>query len=108
LFTNLYFLLVFGDDVEGYLDSVLYLLVLLLSTVPLINASGGISGLILVYGCNTRAPASACYSNCPCSSSDGSICGRGHIFSGLYFRSSARTGWWKTLHRSHSSLTWAG
>ncbi len=65
LLTNLYFLLVFGDDAEDYLGSGRYLLVLSLSTVagaaahvlagpnstvPLIGASGGISGLILVYG----------------------------------------------------------
>lgn len=62
---NMYFLLVFGDSVEDFLGKRLYLLLLLLatiagnlvfvaanpgSTVPLVGASGGISGVIVFYG----------------------------------------------------------
>ncbi len=62
---NLYFLVVFGDDVEDYLGRWPYLVVILTATVvgallhiaprpdssiPVIGASGGISGLIAFYG----------------------------------------------------------
>jgi membrane associated rhomboid family serine protease len=62
---NLYYLIAFGDDVEDYLGTGRFLLVLLLSTlagnvahavangnstIPLIGASGGISGLLACYG----------------------------------------------------------
>lgn len=62
---NLYFLLTFGDDVEDYLGSARYLMVLLLallagsalhawlredSSVPLVGASSAISGILTFYG----------------------------------------------------------
>lgn len=62
---NLYFLLVFGDNVEDYLGRRRYLLLVLTATVvgdvvhlladsasstPCIGASGGISGVIIFYG----------------------------------------------------------
>ncbi|MBI4464011.1 MAG: rhomboid family intramembrane serine protease [Acidobacteria bacterium] len=65
LLGNLYFLLVFGDDVEDYLGKSRYLLVLLLatatggllhtlghpdSTTPVIGASAGVSGILVYYG----------------------------------------------------------
>lgn len=65
LMGNLYFLLVFGDNVEDYLGRARYLLLLLGATLlgdllhialdprsqlPVIGASGGISGLIAFYG----------------------------------------------------------
>ncbi|HMP81207.1 MAG TPA: rhomboid family intramembrane serine protease [Verrucomicrobiota bacterium] len=61
---NLYFLLVFGDNVEDYLGRARYLLMILAATVvgdvvhllsepssvvPCIGASGGISGIIVFY-----------------------------------------------------------
>jgi membrane associated rhomboid family serine protease len=61
---NLYFLLIFGDNVEDYLGRLRYLLLILVSTVfgdlvhliadpnstiPCIGASGGISGIIVFY-----------------------------------------------------------
>ena len=61
---NLYFLLIFGDNVEDYLGRCRYLLLILASTVvgdmvhiladpsstiPCIGASGGISGVIVFY-----------------------------------------------------------
>lgn len=61
---NMYFLLVFGDNVEEYLGKQRFLILLLLSTVtgalfhlllnpdstlPCVGASGGISGLIMFY-----------------------------------------------------------
>ena len=64
LLGNMYFLLVFGDNVEDYLGSRRYLLLIGLATVmgdlvhvavdprrtiPLIGASGGISGIIAFY-----------------------------------------------------------
>ena len=64
LLLNLYFLWMFGDDVEGLLGGVRYLGLILLATVvgcaahvlatsdlnaPLIGASGGISGVIAYY-----------------------------------------------------------
>jgi len=64
LLSNLYFLLVFGDNVEDYLGRGRFLLLLLVSTVvgdfvhllldprgeiPCIGASGGISGVLLFY-----------------------------------------------------------
>ncbi len=64
LASNLYFLLIFGDNVEDVLRPVRYLLLLLLanlvgdllyvavahgSTVPSIGASGGISGVLAYY-----------------------------------------------------------
>jgi membrane associated rhomboid family serine protease len=65
LFANLYFMVVFGDNVEDYLGKRRYLILLLAATlagnflhiamdprsdVPLIGASGGISGLVVFYG----------------------------------------------------------
>lgn len=65
LFGNLYFLLVFGDNVEDVLGLRRYLLLLVGATIggdllhilfspgsstPIIGASGGISGLIVFYG----------------------------------------------------------
>lgn len=65
LLSNAYFLLLFGDDVEDYLGRGRYLLVLLLATVaggvlhtlghpnssiPVIGASAGISGILVFYG----------------------------------------------------------
>lgn len=62
---NLYFLLTFGDDVEDYLGSACYLMVLLLSSLagsalyvllhgessmPLVGASSAISGILTFYG----------------------------------------------------------
>ena len=64
LLSNLYFLLLFGDNVEDALGSGLYALLLLTatlagnwlhlaadprSTIPLIGASGGISGVVAFY-----------------------------------------------------------
>ena len=64
LAVNLYYLVAFGDDVEDYLGTGRFLVVLLLSTlagnvayalanqgstIPLIGASGGISGLLTCY-----------------------------------------------------------
>lgn len=64
LLGNMYFLIVFGDNVEDYLGKGRYLLLLLLATlaggllhialdprsaIPLVGASGGISGLIVFY-----------------------------------------------------------
>src|SRR4030095_6138117 len=64
LIGNLYFFLIFGDDVEDYLGRWRYVLVILTatvlgdivhllananSTVPAIGASGGISGVIVFY-----------------------------------------------------------
>jgi len=64
LLGNLYFLLVFGDNVEDYLGKARYLLLLLLATlagdlahiaadpagtVPCIGASGGIAGVMACY-----------------------------------------------------------
>lgn len=66
LFANLYFLLVFGDNVEEYLGRARYLLLIIIaslvgdvlhvlgaidSTVPVVGASGGISGIIAFYAC---------------------------------------------------------
>jgi len=65
LIVNLYYLFVFGDNVEDYLGRGRYILLLLLatttgdllhigfdpqSTVPVIGASGGISGVVAFYG----------------------------------------------------------
>lgn len=65
LLSNLYFLLIFGDNVEDYLGRWRYLLLLLAATLAgdvfhmsvernsmagLIGASGGISGLVVFYG----------------------------------------------------------
>ncbi len=65
LFANLYFMVVFGDKVEDYLGKRRYLFLLVAATmagnflhiamdprsdVPLVGASGGISGLIVFYG----------------------------------------------------------
>ncbi len=65
LFGNLYFLLIFGDNVEDFLGLRRYLLLVLGATVggdllyilfslgsstPVIGASGGISGLVVFYG----------------------------------------------------------
>src|SRR5207249_4486791 len=64
LLGNLYFLLIFGDNVEDYLGRWRYLLLILLamivgdalhvlmdprSAVPVIGASGGIAGIITFY-----------------------------------------------------------
>ncbi|MGH2435580.1 MAG: rhomboid family intramembrane serine protease, partial [bacterium] len=64
LISNMYFLLVFGDNVEDFLGTGRYLALLLLAAVlgdlthialdprqqiPLIGASGGISGIVLYY-----------------------------------------------------------
>ena len=64
LLGNLYFLLIFGDNVENYLGRIRFLALTLLATVaggilhvvfstrpdiPCIGASGGISGIILFY-----------------------------------------------------------
>ena len=64
LIGNLYFLLIFGDNVEDYLGRGRYLLLILLaalagdflhvvaqpgSTIPCVGASGGISGVIAFY-----------------------------------------------------------
>lgn len=64
LFSNLYFLVVFGDNVEDFVGHVRFVLLLVVSTlagdvlhiafeprseVPCIGASGGISGLVLFY-----------------------------------------------------------
>jgi membrane associated rhomboid family serine protease len=64
LLGNLYFLLIFGDNVEDYLGKLrygllilaatvagdlLYLLVASGSTMPCVGASGGISGIIVFY-----------------------------------------------------------
>lgn len=65
LLGNLYFLLVFGDNVEDYLGWRRYTLLLILATItgnllhslsasdwfiPAIGASGGISGIVVFYG----------------------------------------------------------
>ena len=65
LISNVYFLVVFGDNVEDYLGRLRYLWLLLLatlagdalhialdphSTMSVIGASGGISGLVAFYG----------------------------------------------------------
>ncbi|HEV8384943.1 MAG TPA: rhomboid family intramembrane serine protease [Candidatus Acidoferrales bacterium] len=65
LFANMYFMIVFGDNVEDYLGKARYLVLLLTATlagnflhiamdpysgVPVVGASGGISGLIVFYG----------------------------------------------------------
>lgn len=65
LIGNMYFLLIFGDDVEDYLGKRKFLLLLFVSalvggfmhilidpssTTPCIGASGGISGIITFYG----------------------------------------------------------
>jgi len=64
LFGNLYFLLVFGDDVENFLGRVRYIILILFadvvgnlahvavdphSAIPAIGASGGIAGIITFY-----------------------------------------------------------
>jgi membrane associated rhomboid family serine protease len=64
LFGNMYFLFVFGDNVEDYLGKVRYAAMILLaafsgdiahiavdphSDIPLIGASGGISGIVAFY-----------------------------------------------------------
>ena len=63
--SNLYFLLVFGDNVEDYLGRKRFLVLVMLATVagnlvhslatiswfmPVIGASGGISGIVIFYG----------------------------------------------------------
>jgi membrane associated rhomboid family serine protease len=65
LLTNLYFLMVFGDNVEDFLGSFNFFLLIFVAalvgasvhalfsperTVPLVGASGGISGVIVFYG----------------------------------------------------------
>lgn len=65
LVTNLYFLVVFGDNVEELLGPVRYILVLVIATavsglahvllepqseIPLVGASGGISAIVVYYG----------------------------------------------------------
>lgn len=65
LLTNLYFLIVFGDNVEELLGSARYLLLLTVATaisglahvliepqseIPLVGASGGISAIVVYYG----------------------------------------------------------
>ncbi len=65
LLGNLYFLLVFGDNVEDFLGRARFILLILLaalagdvvhvaldypSTIPSIGASGGISGIVAFYG----------------------------------------------------------
>lgn len=63
LIGNMYFLLVFGDDVEDYLGHILYFSLILISTVggslavsyfapndlPNIGASGGVFGIVIFY-----------------------------------------------------------
>lgn len=66
LFSNLYFLLVFGDNVEDYLGRWWYFLLIVMSAlmgdilhilggvdsvIPVVGASGGISGIIAFYAC---------------------------------------------------------
>ncbi|OFV96082.1 MAG: hypothetical protein A3F68_04480, partial [Acidobacteria bacterium RIFCSPLOWO2_12_FULL_54_10] len=65
LLGNIYFLLIFGDDVEDYLGKGRFLMVLLLaavtggvlhtlghpdSTIPVVGASAGVSGILFLYG----------------------------------------------------------
>jgi len=65
LFSNIYYLIVFGDNVEDYLGRARFLLLLLVSSlagdvlhalldpqsrIPVVGASGGISGIVMFYG----------------------------------------------------------